>query len=165
MKHIKTFEHLLKHTDEKVLEHKFKPFAEKLKSLLNKLQKDDNYKYSTVKVYYDSSGDIKIVYNYRYIDLYTFRVFTYDRPTGLELCIISTYRKQKLDNSSNSSNDILHEIFDKIIKKYEIDHSEYYKNSHNIPIPDISDLSILDKIFQEVSDEFEITIATNKYNL
>jgi hypothetical protein len=163
MKYIKTFEKLLKHTDEYVLEHKFRAFAEKLKSLLILLKKCDDLKYSTVRIYYDSYGEIKIIYNYKYIDLYTFRLITYDRPTGLELCIISNYRKFGKDLIS--VNDTLHEIFDNIVKKYENERSFYYPNSHDIPITDINNLSILDKIYDEVSDEFEYIVAANKYNL
>ena len=66
-----------------------------------------------------------------------------------------------------SCNDILHEIFDTVIQKYETEKSLYHSNSnlHEILIQDIDDLSVLDKIYDEVSNEFETTIATNKYNI
>jgi len=162
MKYIKNFETLLKHTDKKVLEHKFKPFAEKLKSLLTTLQKCDDLENSTVRIYYDSYGEIKIIYNYKYIDLYTFRLITRDIPTGLELTVISSFKRV---SESSGSSKILHKMFDTAIKKYENDWSFYYPNSHDIPIPNINDLSVLDKIYNDVYDKFEYIVAAKKYNL
>jgi len=163
MKYIKTFEYLLKHSDNAANNNIFKPFAEKLKSLLLLLKKSDGLNKSTVKIYYDSSGEITIKYNYKYVDLYTFRLITYNRITGLELNIISNYIY--IQNEYTSNNKILSEVFNTVIESFEIDHSDYYPTSHIIKIDDVDDLSILDNIYNDVNTKLEIVVNAKKFNL
>lgn len=160
MKHIKKFETLLKYSDERVINHIFKPFADNIKNILLSLKNIDNIPGTNVKIYYDDSKDIKIIYGYKYNNLFNVRLITYDRTDYLELTILLYYRDDR-----NSNNKELYNIFDKVLEKYEEERSFYYRQCHDIKIEDTNNLSVLNNIYNDVKNEFEIYINSKKYNL
>ena len=166
MKYIKSFETLLKHSDPKVLNHIFKPFAEKLKNILSKLKESDNLDKSSVRLYFDDSGEISIIYRYKFLKVLKIRLLIYHRSTGIELCIMINKGNNFYDNI-NSDNSTLDIIISSIIKKYEMlnDSSYIYTNLHFIKIDDPTDLSILDNIIKEIEKELDLYLNTKKFNI
>ena len=161
MKYIKKFETLLKFSDERVINHLFRPFAEKLKNILLYLKDIDHITGTNVRIYYDDSKEIKIIYGYKYNDLFNIRLIPYNRET-MELTIILNYFKE---NAYKTYNKELYDIFDKVLEKYQEEQSLYYRYCYDIKIYDINDLSILDNIYNDLKNEFDFYLQTQKYNL
>jgi len=165
MKHIKEFETLLKYDSPKVLNHIFKDFSEKLKKILFRLKELDNFKGSSVKIYFDNSGEISITYRYKYTNLLKIRLLKYNRPSGLELSIILEIRNY---DDFKSHNDDMYNIMTSVINKYQtLDDDIYWKieHIHDIKIQDVNDLTILDNIIREIEEEFNFYISTKKFNI
>lgn len=165
MKHIKLFETLMKHSDPKVLQHKFKDFSEKIKKILFRLKNLDDFKGSSVKIYFDNSGEISITYRYNYVNLLNIRLLTFLRPSGLELTIILD--RHNYEDFKSKNNDI-YDIITSVIKKYEtIDDDIYWSRPHvhDIKITDENKLTILDNIITEIEKEFNFYITTKKFNI
>jgi len=165
MKYIKQFETLLKHDSSKVKNNIFKDFSEKLKDILFRLKELDDFKGSSVKIYFDDSNEITISYRYKYTDLFKIRLLTYHRSEGLELCVI--LERRNYDDFKSKNNDI-YDIITSALNKYEtIDAYIYWdrSNVHDIKIIDKNDLSILDNIIKEIEIEFDFYINTKKFNI
>jgi len=160
MKYIKKFETLLKYSDERVKNHLFRPFSEKIKEILLSLKNIDNIPGSKVRIYYDDSEEIKIIYGYKYNDLFNVRLIIYNRTDYLELTMLLNYH-----HNQNSNNKELYHIFDNVLEKYEEERSLYYHHCRVIKIQDTNDLSVLDFIYNDIKEKFELFISSKKYNL
>jgi len=165
MKYIKRFETLLKHNNPKVINNIFKKFSENLKNILFRLKELDDFKGSSVKIYFDDSNEITISYRYKYIDIFKIRLLTYHRSEGLELTILLERRNY---DEFKSKNNVLYDVMTSVINKYETFDPDIYwdrKHIHDIKIEDKNNLTILDNIITEIEKEFNLYIETNKFNI
>jgi len=173
MKHLKTYEKLLKFSDKKVVNHPLKSLTEKIIEVLNELRKLDTetHGYNTIRKQwrfgskitksFNDSGDINISYHgwesMTSFNLLTFRFWLSDDTITFQ---INHNNVEKFNNYSI-------ELYNFIYLKFRNNIDTFYKKMRDREIYTFN-ISELNNIIEELDnfhDYLEIKLNTNKYNL
>jgi len=159
MKYIKIFETRLKKTDIKVINHPFYSFSNKLESCLIKLKNLDDLEKSTVKIYFDNSGDITISYRYKYLELFKIKLIKYDN----DVMMIINHIEKYINTINFNKNSVM--LFNSIkthLNNYII--SDFFKIKAAFKFS-IAEINKFIEIIEIIIKELEMLINIKKYNL
>jgi len=162
MKYLNKYETHIKHSDPRAVENKMNSFGQKIKKLLEKLQKYDNFEGSKVRIYFDDIGEVMIQYYNKKSQLLRITIDTeYD---DVRLSIMCPALKNYWHEKEHIQDVIRFREFTKEeLKEYEYHlEDDFFYGIYKFPITKSND--VIDKL-EKYHDIAELNYNTNKYNL
>ena len=167
MKHLKTFEKLLKYNDPAVINHPLLDLIKEIENILIKLRKlDSTEKTTIIRKYFNSTGDINIVYKYVFHTLFMIKLKINNDNNSVRM-IVS--HGSTLDKNDPGAPFTKHPIeffhFIKIeLEKYISGRLNLYKSIEEY-IFTLKEINNVIQKLEKFSKHLDMKMDANKYNL